>query len=158
FLWHKLLAQLGCEYAVYRMLRRLGLAEPDPRWAGLRLSTPGPEQLERPLTAVPRNVSNSVSDIAVNQPKHRLEAVPEGYAASGKVSDWLFEKSPYEDFSVHAHPDDLQGWGGSDPVLVGAIQLLRPARVCEVGSWKGRSAINMASIARDLHIDTEIVC
>lgn len=75
-----------------------------------------------------------------------------------KVRDQLFEASPYDQFDPRPYPDDVQGWGSDDPVLVEAIQLLRPTRICEVGSWKGRSAINMARTAKALNLDAEIVC
>src|SRR5687768_5229089 len=74
------------------------------------------------------------------------------------IRDQLFERSPYEDFDATPHPDDVQGWGSDDPLLVEAIHALRPARICEVGSWKGRSAINMAKAVKSLGLNTEIVC
>lgn len=125
------------EYLWYKLHRRFGYAEPDRRWASLRLS----DQNSTPVTPVA-----TASRVAGQQ------------EATGKIRDRLFEKSPYEDFDARLHPDDLQGWGSDDPVLVGAIQLLRAARVCEVGSWKGRSAIRMAQAAKAANIDTEIVC
>lgn len=119
------------EYLRYKLLRRLGFAAPDHRWTTLRLSDQTP-MIDR--------------------------CGLERQEVTGRIRDLLFEKSPYEDFDAGAHPDDLQGWGSDDPVLVGAVQLLRPARVCEVGSWKGRSAIRMAQAVKALCMDTEIVC
>ena len=43
-------------------------------------------------------------------------------------------------------------------MLTEAVRVLRPALICEVGSWKGRSAINMARAAKEHGIKTEIVC
>jgi hypothetical protein len=74
------------------------------------------------------------------------------------LRDRLFETSPFSDFDPRPHPDDLQGWSSDDPILEDAIRILRPARICEVGSWKGRSAINMARLVKTLALDTEIVC
>jgi hypothetical protein len=74
------------------------------------------------------------------------------------VRDLLFEKSPYDGFDPRPYPADLQGWGSDHPALIEAIKVLRPARICEVGSWKGRSAINMAHAVKALRLQTEIVC
>jgi hypothetical protein len=65
-----------------------------------------------------------------------------------KVRNILFTGSPYAGFNPEGEPDDLQGWGSDDPVLEDAIRLLRPGRVCVVGSWKGRSAVRMARVVR----------
>jgi SAM-dependent methyltransferase len=74
------------------------------------------------------------------------------------IRDQLFEKSPYDGFDPRPHPDDVQGWASDAPMLVQAVQLLRPTRICEVGSWKGRSAINMARAVKTLNLSAEIVC
>jgi len=74
------------------------------------------------------------------------------------IRDLLFDASPYADFDPSPHPDDLHGWGSDDPILTDAIKSIRPSVVCEVGSWKGRSAINMARAAKELNLATEIVC
>jgi predicted O-methyltransferase YrrM len=70
----------------------------------------------------------------------------------------LYTSSPYDGIDPDGWPDDLQGWGSDHPVLAAAIEKLRPKRIVEVGSWKGRSAINMARIVRTLGLDCEIVC
>ncbi|MGH7120211.1 MAG: class I SAM-dependent methyltransferase [Acetobacteraceae bacterium] len=75
-----------------------------------------------------------------------------------RICDVLFEKSPYDGFDPLPHPDDMQGWGSDAPVLMQAIEVLRPRRICEVGSWKGRSAINMARAVKSLGLSSEIVC
>ncbi len=67
-------------------------------------------------------------------------------------------RSPYDDFDPRKYPVDFQGWGSDAPLLGESIQLVRPQRICEVGSWKGRSAINMANAAKALGLHTEIVC
>lgn len=54
---------------------------------------------------------------------------------------------------------DLQGWETSDsPVFAEVFRQLRPRSIVEVGTWKGRSAIHMAELARSLGIDALIVC
>lgn len=79
-------------------------------------------------------------------------------STEGRVRDRLFHKSPYDGFDPRPHPRDLQGWGSDAPILTHAIRIVRPSRICEVGSWKGRSAINMARTVRDLNLTTEIIC
>jgi len=74
------------------------------------------------------------------------------------IRDRLYERSPYDDFDPRKYPVDFQGWGSDAPLLGESIQLVRPQRICEVGSWKGRSAINMANAAKALGLHTEIVC
>ena len=74
------------------------------------------------------------------------------------IRDKLFEKSPYDDFDAQSYNSDMQGWGSDHPLLVEAIRTLRPRTVCEVGSWKGRSAINMARTVKEVGINTEIIC
>lgn len=41
---------------------------------------------------------------------------------------------------------DLQGWHSTDPFFAKIIGDVKPAVIVEVGSWKGASAIHMASI------------
>ena len=74
------------------------------------------------------------------------------------VRDILYTTSPYEGLDPAAWPDDLQGWGSDHPVLAAVIEKVRPRRIVEVGSWKGRSAINMARVVRALGLECEIVC
>jgi len=64
----------------------------------------------------------------------------------------------YANFKIDATKVDIQGWGSDHPILPWAIENLMPSLVIEVGSWKGRSAINMANKMRDLSIDGEILC
>lgn len=75
-----------------------------------------------------------------------------------RVRDRLFRISPYDGLDLAQHPDDIQGWGSDHPAITGAIARLRPRRIVEVGSWKGRSAINMAQQVRAMNLDCEIVC
>ncbi len=70
----------------------------------------------------------------------------------------LYDRSPFEGFDPAAYPDDLQGWGSDDPIFETVIGFARPRLIVEVGSWKGRSAVNMAGICRRLGLDTKILC
>lgn len=45
---------------------------------------------------------------------------------------------------------DLQGWHSTDPIFKRLIDEVRPNRIIEVGSWKGASAIHMASLTKEL--------
>ncbi|MFE1600896.1 class I SAM-dependent methyltransferase [Methylobacterium sp. ID0610] len=74
------------------------------------------------------------------------------------IRDLLFSRSPYDGFDSEAHPADMQGWGSDHPILPRVIERLRPKRILEIGSWKGRSAINMAKVVKALDLDCEIVC
>lgn len=71
----------------------------------------------------------------------------------------IHPRSPYDSVDVSPAVVDLQGWGGSDsPVFRDIMTLIRPTSIVEVGTWKGRSAIRMAEIARNLGLDALIVC
>jgi Methyltransferase domain len=75
-----------------------------------------------------------------------------------KIRDILYGASPYDGFDRSPYPVDMQGWGSDHPILTRAIELVRPTRMVEVGSWKGRSAINMAKHIKALGLDCELVC
>lgn len=45
---------------------------------------------------------------------------------------------------------DLQGWHSTDPIFKKLINEVRPKRIIEVGSWKGASALHMASLTKEL--------
>jgi|SRR5581483_2938471 len=70
----------------------------------------------------------------------------------------IHQVSPYEDFDFQKWPLDLTGWGSETPIFLQLIESLRPKLIIEVGSWKGGSAITMATIANRLNLPTEIVC
>lgn len=53
---------------------------------------------------------------------------------------------------------DMQGWGSDHPLLPWLIEKLRPELIIEVGSWKGRSAINMAKALKNAGISGEVLC
>lgn len=75
-----------------------------------------------------------------------------------RVRDALFDVSPYENLDLAGIEPDLQGWRSDSYILTDAIERLRPALVLEIGSWKGRSAVNMARRCKELGLATEIVC
>ena len=74
------------------------------------------------------------------------------------VMQLLHETSPFEGFNTASFPVDLQGWGSDDAIFAQAIATKRPKIIVEVGTWKGRSAINMAKIVKSLGLDCTIIC
>jgi predicted O-methyltransferase YrrM len=109
-------------------------------------------KLGRTLGIIPHHQSASLS--LPGGGESRVAPLP----PTTRIRDILFEKSPYEGFDPLHYSKDMQGWGSDVPALVQAIQIVRPSRICEVGSWKGRSAINMARAIKSLDLPTEIVC
>lgn len=75
-----------------------------------------------------------------------------------RVRDHLFKTSPYLDLDLAHVEEDLQGWRSDNYILTDAIEKVRPALILEIGSWKGRSAINMAKRCKALGLATEVVC
>lgn len=75
-----------------------------------------------------------------------------------RIRDRLFKTSPYADLDLDHVEPDLQGWRSDSYVLTEAIERVRPKLVLEIGTWKGRSAVNMARKCQALGLDTEIVC
>lgn len=74
------------------------------------------------------------------------------------VMNALHPISPYSGFDPSDYPQDLQGWGSVDPVFRILISELRPKLIIEVGTWKGASAIHMASLCREFGMETRIIC
>ena len=64
----------------------------------------------------------------------------------------------YAKFNFDQTKVDMQGWGSDHLILPWTIEQLKPNLIIEVGSWKGRSAINMAKKLELLSIDGEILC
>jgi hypothetical protein len=73
--------------------------------------------------------------------------------------DWsiFFDRDPYEGFDPTVLPD-LQGWGSTHPIFEEVIKTIRPKIICEVGTWKGASAIHMATVCATHSIDAKIIC
>ncbi len=68
------------------------------------------------------------------------------------------QHDPYAGFNAGALPLDMQGWGSQSPIFESVIVTTKAALIIEVGSWKGSSAINMASLMKKHGIAGEIVC
>ena len=69
----------------------------------------------------------------------------------------LYDSNPYRGF-YRALGKDMQTWGGNKPIFGVLVEQVRPRLVVEVGSWKGGSAISMASRIRDLDLRGQVLC
>lgn len=73
------------------------------------------------------------------------------------VRRMLFDShDPYEGISPGSL--DLQGWASHSEVFRDVINEIKPKLIIEVGTWKGASAIHMASLCSELKEHCEIVC
>jgi predicted O-methyltransferase YrrM len=70
----------------------------------------------------------------------------------------VYERSPYADFNLRNHPEDMQGWNSHDNVFRDLIVAVEPRRIIEVGVWKGAASIHMAKIVRELDLRCEVLC
>lgn len=64
----------------------------------------------------------------------------------------------FKDFKFNQANVDMQGWASDHPILPWAVETIKPQLIIEVGTWKGRSAINMAKKIEALGINSEILC
>jgi hypothetical protein len=69
----------------------------------------------------------------------------------------LHPKSPYASFPFENYALDLQG-GPDHPLFRSLIANVRPNIVFEVGTWKGASAVRLASLLKEQGADAAIVC
>lgn len=81
-----------------------------------------------------------------------------GATVSGRIRPLLHRVDPYEGFDPAPWPDDTSGWGSDSPAFRELIESIRPARIIEVGTWKGGSALTMARHIDTLGLDCEILC
>jgi Methyltransferase domain len=88
----------------------------------------------------------------------RAEPLRDGGAPNRGTLELLYGESPYADFDVDEHPEDLQGWNSYANVFRDVIEQVRPRRIIEVGVWKGTASIYMAKIVKELGLRCEIVC
>jgi hypothetical protein len=73
------------------------------------------------------------------------------------LMDKLLVANPYQGFEYQDFAMDLQG-GAIHPVFRQMIEELRPQIILEVGTWKGVSAIHMASLLKEMEIDGAVIC
>ena len=81
-----------------------------------------------------------------------------GHTFEGKIRPLLHLTDPYDHFDAAAYPPDTSGWGSDSPAFGELIEALRPTRIIEVGTWKGGSALTIASVVERLNLDCEILC
>ena len=83
-------------------------------------------------------------------------------ATAERITRLLLPDDPYRDFPVDQFPadegDDPQGWGHRHWVFNYVIKSAQPKVIIEVGTWKGGSAIRMASIVKELELDAAVIC
>lgn len=77
---------------------------------------------------------------------------------AGRIRPRLHRIDPYADFDPSAWPDDASGWGSDSAAFGELIEKIRPTRLIEVGTWKGGSALTLASHIDRLGLDAEILC
>lgn len=70
----------------------------------------------------------------------------------------FYKISPYQDFDPTTYSPDIQGWGSYHPLFQEIIHSTKPQLILEVGTWKGASAIHMASLLRKENINGAIIC
>jgi hypothetical protein len=77
---------------------------------------------------------------------------------TGKVRPLLHKVDPYEGFDWQALSDDCSGWGSDSAAFGELVAAIKPGRIIEVGTWKGGSALTLATQVAELGLDTEIIC
>ena len=78
--------------------------------------------------------------------------------ADGRLMPLIHAQSPYQGFPIAEYPEDLEGWGSQSAAFDELLEKVKPSRIIEVGTWKGGSAIYMATVAQRLGLETEIIC
>jgi hypothetical protein len=65
----------------------------------------------------------------------------------------IYDGFPIDDFHL-----DLNDWHSTHPFFEEYIARNRPKLIVELGTWKGSSAIHMATIVKRLALDCSIIC
>ena len=77
--------------------------------------------------------------------------------------DILFAENPFDTIELDGLESegidvDIQGWGANHGIFKQVIKLLRPSTIVELGTWKGASAIHMATLCKQAGITAQILC
>ena len=64
----------------------------------------------------------------------------------------------YAGFDHTKYPNAPTGWGSESPAFAELIREIKPSLIIEVGTWKGASAIRMATLLRELGHPGKILC
>ncbi len=75
-----------------------------------------------------------------------------------RIFDRLYAEDPFVDAPLADVEVDMQGWGSTHFFFREILNYLKPSLIVEVGSWKGRSAMHMADLAKDLNIPNLEIC
>ncbi len=92
------------------------------------------------------------------RPIHVTGPISRERSSPGRLMDLLHKANPYEGFDFRSYAFDASGWGGDSPAFRELILDIKPRLIVEVGSWKGNSALQMASVARGAGLATQILC
>ncbi|KAG6393456.1 hypothetical protein SASPL_147698 [Salvia splendens] len=110
-------------------------------------------------------LSSTASDVLEHNsfPAPCAEPLPPSDVRRTILSRVFNNTSPWQSFPpLHARPlllkEWTKGWGSQMPVFEHLIEQVRPRTIVEVGTFLGASATHMASIAKKLGLETQIVC
>lgn len=70
----------------------------------------------------------------------------------------LHPRDPFAGFDYAARPFDGHGWGSDSPAFRELILAQKPRLIIEVGTWKGGSALQMASVLEEAKLPGTILC
>ncbi|MCR0984340.1 class I SAM-dependent methyltransferase [Roseomonas populi] len=76
--------------------------------------------------------------------------------AAARVMQALHGADIYAGFAP-IRAKDLQGWNGTHPALVRAVEEVRPELALDVGVWKGQSAVSIAEAMRRVRPDSALL-
>jgi SAM-dependent methyltransferase len=66
--------------------------------------------------------------------------------------------NPYDGFDASRYQRDITGWQSTHPWFAQIIGQVKPARILELGTWKGASAIHMAHLAKQVNPQAQVLC
>lgn len=69
-----------------------------------------------------------------------------------------FSGFPPEHARALLRPRRIKGWGSTGTVFERLLKEVRPRTIVELGTFLGASAVHMAALARDLGLQTQILC
>lgn len=73
------------------------------------------------------------------------------------IMQLIHATNPYSDWDVSGKKIDTHGWGADHPEFERLIRDVRPKKILEIGSWKGRSAINIARLCQEAGLDDAVI-
>ena len=83
-------------------------------------------------------------------------------ATAEKLTRLLLPANPYEGFPTDEFAADEgenpQGWGYRHWIFDYVMKTTKPRIIVEVGTWKGASAIKMATLTKELGLDAAVIC